>query len=565
MVNAVEDRDERLAVIFDRLLQDSQRGNGQQRLEDAIRLNPDLEQDLRELFATAQMAEDLAVLQSVSLSDTIRQPRRPRGSGSAVGSRVGEYEIQGEIGRGGMGVVYRAWQQSLQRTVALKMIPNAAFASSQDVARLRIEALAAARLQHPNIVPVYDVGEQDGQPWFSMQFVDGVTLSQRLSTGPLPPRDAVALLIPVVEAIGAAHRAGVLHRDVKPANILIARDGTPFVTDFGLAKRVSHAGNAASVSGDLHSLTQSGAILGTPAWMSPEQASGQTDSIDVAADIYSLGAVLFAMLTGRPPFQAASPLDTVLMVLEQDPPSIRMLNRAVDADLEMIVMKCLQKPPDLRYESTTALAADLRAWLNSEPITARSSTVLRIMTRLFRESHHAAILQNWGLLWMWHSAVVLLLCLITNAMQLNGVTQRWPFVGLWVVGLGLWAGIFWNLRHRAGPITSVERQIAHIWGGSMMASSMLFGVETIMHRPVLEFSPCLGAIAGMVFLAKAGILSGRFYIEAALMFATSLVMAAIEAADIPDFSVSLFGVVSAVTFFLPGLKYYRQQRRQLAK
>ena len=565
MVNAVEDRDERLAVIFDRLLQDSQRGNGQQRLEDAIRLNPDLEQDLRELFATAQMAEDLAVLQSVSLSDTIRQPRRPRGSGSAVGSRVGEYEIQGEIGRGGMGVVYRAWQQSLQRTVALKMIPNAAFASSHDVARLRIEALAAARLQHPNIVPVYDVGEQDGQPWFSMQFVDGVTLSQRLSTGPLPPRDAVALLIPVVEAIGAAHRAGVLHRDVKPANILIARDGTPFVTDFGLAKRVSHAGNAASVSGDLHSLTQSGAILGTPAWMSPEQASGQTDSIDVAADIYSLGAVLFAMLTGRPPFQAASPLDTVLMVLEQDPPSIRMLNRAVDADLEMIVMKCLQKPPDLRYESTTALAADLRAWLNSEPITARSSTVLRIMTRLFRESHHAAILQNWGLLWMWHSAVVLLLCLITNAMQLNGVTQRWPFVGLWVVGLGLWAGIFWNLRHRAGPITSVERQIAHIWGGSMIASSMLFGVETIMHRPVLEFSPCLGAIAGMVFLAKAGILSGRFYIEAALMFATSLVMAAIEAADIPDFSVSLFGVVSAVTFFLPGLKYYRQQRRQLAK
>jgi serine/threonine-protein kinase len=565
MVNAVEDRDERLAVIFDRLLQDSQRGNGQQRLEDAIRLNPDLEQDLRELFATAQMAEDLAVLQSVSLSDTIRQPRRPRGSGSAVGSRVGEYEIQGEIGRGGMGVVYRAWQQSLQRTVALKMIPNAAFASSQDVARLRIEALAAARLQHPNIVPVYDVGEQDGQPWFSMQFVDGVTLSQRLSTGPLPPRDAVALLIPVVEAIGAAHRAGVLHRDVKPANILIARDGTPFVTDFGLAKRVSHAGNAASVSGDLHSLTQSGAILGTPAWMSPEQASGHTDSIDVAADIYSLGAVLFAMLTGRPPFQAASPLDTVLMVLEQDPPSIRMLNRAVDADLEMIVMKCLQKPPDLRYESTTALAADLRAWLNSEPITARSSTVLRIMTRLFRESHHAAILQNWGLLWMWHSAVVLLLCLITNAMQLNGVTQRWPFVGLWVVGLGLWAGIFWNLRHRAGPITSVERQIAHIWGGSMIASSMLFGVETIMHRPVLEFSPCLGAIAGMVFLAKAGILSGRFYIEAALMFATSLVMAAIEAADIPDFSVSLFGVVSAVTFFLPGLKYYRQQRRQLAK
>lgn len=464
-----------------------------------------------------------------------------------------------------MGVVYQAWQDSLQRTVAIKMIPNAAFATGQDMARLRIEALAAARLQHPNIVPVYEVSDLDGQPWFSMQYIEGLTLSQRLTNGPLQPRDAVTLLIPIVEAIGAAHRAGILHRDLKPANILIARDGTPFVTDFGLAKRVSaepSEGVHGQTAGDLHNLTQSGAILGTPAWMSPEQASGQTDSIGVGSDIYSLGAVLFAMLTGRPPFQAASPLDTILMVLEQDPPSIRMLNRAVDADLEMIVLKCLQKPPDLRYESASVLANDLRAWLNSEPITARSSTVLRIMTRLFRESHHAAILQNWGLLWMLHSMVVLVLCLTTNAMQLSGVTERWPYVGLWVFGLGLWASIFWNMRHRAGPITAVERQIAHIWGGSMIASSMLFAVETIMHRPVLEFSPCLGAIAGMVFLAKAGILSGRFYIEAALMFVTSLVMAAIAAADIPDVSVSLFGIVSAVTFFLPGLKYYRQRRAE---
>jgi serine/threonine-protein kinase len=297
--------------------------------------------------------------------------------------------------------------------------------------------------------------------------------------------------------------------------------------------------------------------------MSPEQAAGQTDSIDIATDIYSLGAVLFAMLTGRPPFQAASPLDTVLMVLEQDPPNIRMLNRAVDSDLEMVVMKCLQKPQDLRYASATALAADMRAWLNNEPVSARSSTIAQVMTRLFRESHHAAILQNWGLLWMWHSLVVLLLCLITNLMQFRGISERWPFVSLWVVGLGLWASIFWNLRHRAGPITAVERQIAHVWGGSMIASSMLFWVESIMHRPVLEFSPVLGAIAGMVFLVKAGILSGSFYIQSIMMFATSLVMAAVESSDLPDFSVSLFGVVSALTFFVPGLKYYRQQQRSL--
>ena len=569
---AADNRDERLAEVFDQLMQDSKSGTPAQQLDAAVRKHPDLEQDLRELFATAQIADDIALLQSIDLMHlTGAGSGRPRttgslAAGSAIGSTIGEYELQEELGRGGMGVVYRAWQTSLQRTVALKMIPNAAFAASQDLARLRAEALAAARLSHPNIVPVYEVGEHNGQPWFSMKFIEGTTLSQRLMSGPMPPREAVALLIPIVEAIGSAHRAGVLHRDLKPSNIIIAADGTPFVTDFGLAKRVSvdeEPFGSAAVSSDLVNLTQSGAILGTPAWMSPEQAAGQTDSIDVATDIYSLGAVLFAMLTGRPPFQAASPLDTVLMVIEQDPPNIRMLNRAVDSDLEMVVMKCLQKPQDLRYSSTTALAADLRAWLNNEPVSARSSTIAQVMTRLFRESHHAAILQNWGLLWMWHSLVVLLLCLITNLMQFEGVTDRWPYVSLWVVGLSLWAAIFWNLRHRAGPITAVERQIAHVWGGSIIASSMLFAVESIMERPVLEFSPVLGTIAGMVFLAKAGILSGSFYVQSGMMFATSLVMAAIEHSDFPDFSVSLFGVMSALTFFLPGLKYYRQQKRSL--
>lgn len=567
---AIDDRDERLAVVFDQLMQDSKGGSAQKRLNDAIRQHPDLATDLRELFATAQIADDIAMLQSsdlIHLTGGGAKTLRTSGSvaaGSAIGKTIGEYELQAELGRGGMGVVYKAYQASLQRTVALKMIPNAAFAAAQDLARLRAEALAAARLSHPNIVPVYEVGEHNGQPWFSMQFIQGMTLSDRLMKGPMTPREAVTLLVPIVDAIGAAHRAGVLHRDLKPSNILIATDGTPFVTDFGLAKRVNvekESRTSFGLDSDMAKLTQSGAILGTPAWMSPEQAAGQTDSIDVATDVYSLGAVLFAMLTGRPPFQAASPLDTVLMVLEEDPPNIRILNRAVDSDLEMIVMKCLQKPQDLRYSSAAALASDMRAWLNGEPVSARSSTIAQVMTRLFRESHHAAILENWGLLWMLHSLVVLMLCLITNFMQFQGVTNRWPYVGLWVVGLSLWAAIFWNLRHRSGPITAVERQIAHLWAGSMIASSMLFWIESIMDRPVLEFSPVLGAIAGMVFLAKAGILSGQFYIQSAMMFATGLVMAAIEHSDLPNFSVSLFGIMSGLTFFLPGLKYYRQQRR----
>lgn len=565
ITNSDDERDERLALVLDAMISNSRSGSSAEILDKAVGENPDLEQEIRELYATAMIASGVALFQSDEVSriidGTSRHPELSA-TGSAVGSSIGEYDLLEEVGRGGMGVVYRAYQRSLDRIVALKMIPNAAFAASQDLARLRAEALAAARLNHPNIVPVYEVGEHNGQPWFSMQFVEGMTLSQRLADGPLNAELAVKLLIPVVEAIGTAHRAGVLHRDLKPSNVLITPDGEPFVTDFGLAKRVPVPNDPMShgQTNDEANLTLSGTILGTPSWMSPEQAAGQTDSIDVTTDVYSLGAVLYAMLTGRPPFQSSSPLDTLLMVLEQDPPAIRVLNSRIDADLEMVVMKCLQKPRDLRYSSTDALAADLRAWLNHEPVSARKSSIMNVITRLFRESHHAAILQNWGLLWMWHSLVLLILCLTTNAFQFSGVTSRLPYVGLWVVGLGLWAAIFWNLRSRSGPITSVERQIAHIWGGSMVASSMLFWVEYVLREPVLEFSPVLGCIAGIVFLAKAGMLSGQFYVQSVALFGSSVVMAAMSRAAPMNYSISLFGIVSGLAFFVPGLKYYRQQR-----
>jgi serine/threonine-protein kinase len=393
-----------------------------------------------------------------------------------------------------------------------------------------------------------------------MKYVAGTTLAKKLAEGPLAPRETAALLLPVCRAVAHAHQQGIVHRDLKPSNILIDAEGRAHVGDFGLAKRIAIdpvAGEPQSVE----ALTRTGAILGTPSFMSPEQAAGSRGTVGPASDIYSLGAILYQCLTGRPPFQAASALDVVMMVLEQDPVLPRVLNPRADADLEMIALKCLQKPADLRYESASALADDLAAYLANEPISARSTNVTQLITRILRETHHAGILENWGVLWMWHSLVLLILCLLTNWLQWRNVNSREPYFGIWVVGLGAWAGIFWSLRRRAGPITFVERQIAHVWGASMIASFMLFVVETLLGMPVLTLSPVLPLIGAMVFVVKAGILSGAFYFQAAANFAVAIAMAWNRHSGLPDIGLTLYGIVAAASFFIPGLKYYRQQRR----
>jgi serine/threonine-protein kinase len=222
----------------------------------------------------------------------------------------------------------------------------------------------------------------------------------------------------------------------------------------------------------------------------------------------------------------------------------------------MIALKSLQKPQDLRYATAADLAADLRAFLAGEPVAARRGGLTEIVARLFRETHHATVLENWGLLWMWHSVVVLTLCVVTDVLAWQGVVSRWPYVVLWGGGLAVWAPIFWALRHRTGPVTAVERQIAHIWGGSVIASVMLFWVEGLLGLPALKLSPVLALLAGIVFFAKAGILSGVFYIQAAVLYLTALVMCLV-----PAWQHVIFGLVSAACFFVPGLKYARQRGR----
>jgi hypothetical protein len=552
--------DEELLAALVEELSEREGPEAQALLERMVADHPALAGQLRELFAamlvTDAVAEHSAVLETghrqrsadttVSREAGTLPSAFPATAAVTLPLEFGDYELVEEIGRGGMGVVYRAIQKSLGRTVAIKMLLRRDLASPADLARFRSEAEAAAQLDHPGIVSIFEVGEWDGHPFYSMQFVEGTTLAKRLLEGPLPDREAAALAAKVADAVQAAHARGVLHRDLKPSNILIDASGAPHVSDFGLAKRLQAD----------DSVTHTGAILGTPCYMSPEQAAGSRGDVGPTSDVWSLGAILYQMLTGRPPFQASSPMDTLLAVLEADPPLPRSIDRRIDRDLEMIALKSLQKPQELRYASAAQLAADLRAFLAGEPVAARQGGLADVVARLFRETHHAVVLENWGLLWMWHSVVILSLCVTTDVLAWQGVTTRWPYLVLWAGGLALWAPIFWALRHRNGPVTAVERQIAHIWGGSVIASVMLFWVEALLDLPVLKLSPVLPLLAGLVFFAKAGILSGAFYIQAAVLFATALVMCV--AGPVGHI---IFGVVSAACFFVPGLKYFRQRGR----
>jgi WD40 repeat protein len=342
------------------------------KLDDLLGRFPDVSEELKSFFADKErfdrLAEPLPPLRDTpNLGEAPTLAPGQTATDASLGTLhyFGDYELIEEIARGGMGVVFKAKQVSLNRTVALKMILAGHLASEADVQRFRTEAEAAANLDHPNIVPIYEVNQHQGQHYFSMKLIEGGSLAQRGASaeGRGGSEEAARLIATVARAVYYAHQRGILHRDLKPANILLDAKGEPHITDFGLAKRVG---------GD-SKLTQSGAIVGTPSYMAPEQAGGKK-GLTTAVDVYSLGAILYELLTGRPPFRAETPLDTLLQVMEREPERPRLLNPTIDRDLETICLKCLEKNPSQRYGSAEALAEDLEHWLAGEPISARPVT-----------------------------------------------------------------------------------------------------------------------------------------------------------------------------------------------
>jgi serine/threonine-protein kinase len=397
---------------------------------------------------------------------------------SLVGESVadGKYQLLAELGRGGMGVVYKARQTDLDRVVALKMVLAGSMASAEQVARFQAEAKVAARIQHPHVIPVYETGHANGLPYLVMRYVDGCSLADRLRAGPLPPEVAVRIVAAVARAVDDLHRHGVVHRDLKPSNILLDANDQPFVTDFGLAKLVE---------GD-SGVTQTGMILGTPQYMAPEQALGRGKEAGPAADVYSLGTILYECLTGRPPFRESTPFDTLLAVLESDPPRPRQINPHTPRVLEQIVLQCLEKDPPRRFASSATLAEALEGYLKGELVAVRRPGPILLFRRWSRRAPGlAARLSAFAIF----SGIVIANHFLQPALK----PYTWPVLGL----LAAWAAVSWLCQWGLRTMSHGYRW-AYVWSAADIL--LLTAVQLVTEAglsPLIIGYPFLIAAAGL--------------------------------------------------------------------
>jgi eukaryotic-like serine/threonine-protein kinase len=462
------------------------------------------------------------------------------------------YEILYEVGRGGMGIVYKARQTALNRVVALKLARAGPYCGPEQMRCFQSEAEAAARLQHPNIIQIYDVGESEGRPFYAMEFVDGGCLAQRLLGKPLPMREAARLLLTLADAVAAAHRAGVLHRDLKPGNVLLASApepalscgdpspvtplGTPKIVDFGLAKWLNATGDR----------NEGGSVLGTPLYMAPEQALGHNDELGPTCDVYSLGAILYETLTGRPPIGGRSMREVLLRVVVQAPVRPSRLNPVVDSDLEAICLRCLEKSPDRRYPSARALQEDLTRYLDGDSVRAQGGAWLGRLTRLFQRSRNEeefdglqATLTLFAAIVIPTQVVLFLVARMGGPFLLVAATRLVQF---------LLMGIVYRLNRRGRwvPEGQAGRQLVAVWVGYLAACSMVAllcgrGGAGTAGAFELGLYPSWCVLTGLAFWVMGAGYWGRFYAFGAAFFGLAAL-----ASWLPAWSPLYFGLLWAL-------------------
>ncbi len=434
--------------------------------------------------------------------------------------RMGQYEVLELLGQGGMGIVYKAKQSNLDRTVALKVILGGLHAPPDNLQRFRTEAEAVARLQHPNVVQIYEVGEHEGHSYFSLEYVEGGTLADKIRTTSLTCREATNLVQTLASAMHVVHDHGLIHRDLKPANVLLTKSGEPKITDFGLVKQLNVQATK----------TQTGTVMGTPSYMAPEQARGQTKAIGPATDVYALGAILYELLTGRPPFRAETPLDTVLQVIDQEPLPVRLLNPSVPRDLETICMKCLEKEPGRRYESAAHLAGDLDRYLRGESISIRSVNFLDRLMRTLERSDLDAEFHSWGHVMLSWSGIVFLTHLAI-AFWVGSLHSKTYVTLAYLIQFLLMAGGFFWFRGTLwrATATTAEYRLWVVCGVYAGACFLLLPISQSLpqgtHESMFYASyPFCCVLTGFFFSVLGCLYWGRFYVFALMFFACGVVL-----------------------------------------
>ena len=461
-----------------------------------------------------------------------------------LGVRIGPYQIESEIARGGMGVVYRARQEKLGRTVALKLISSGVLADEEERGRFRLEAEAAARLHHPNIIAIHDIGSWEGYEYFSMTLVEGATLQQKVDGRCCSDRDAARIVRDIARGAAYAHRLDIVHRDLKPENILLSDDGRPLVADFGLAKW--HREGAM--------LTRTGQVLGTPHYMSPEQASGCCD-VTATSDIYSLGAILYAVLTGRPPHEGASTAEVLRSVLQDEPVSPRLICRDIPADLETICLKAMHYQPGMRYQTAEELADDLERYLTGEQISATGSNILDRVVREIHRDQHQNYFESWGrtliglgiIIFIAHTAIYLL-----DRLAYPTVISYWlPRTTMLLL---IFASIYWARRGQVMPRTIADRPVWSIWIGYLASLATMNGLLLLNDLDERLLFPIASALSGFGFIAMGGHVWGG---SAILGFA--FLLSAVAAGVWLPFAPLIFGTAWLVNLIVLGW-HYRSRR-----